>query len=49
MKIARTLEGDLLAHKEPVQDITKNALEELMTEKMTMLGPLRAQLQALQV
>ena len=43
-KIARNLEGDLLARSEPARDITKGALEELMMEKKTVLGLLGAQL-----
>lgn len=48
-KTSRTLEGDLLANKEPVHDITTRALEKLMTEKTTVLGVLSVQLQVLQV
>lgn len=46
-KTAKTLGKDLLTSSEPVRDVTKGVLEELMREQTTVLGKLRAQLQAL--
>jgi len=48
-KTAKTLEKDFLDSSELARDVTKGALEELMSEQTTVLGELRAQLQALQV
>lgn len=43
----KTLEGDLIDSSGPVCDVTKDALEEFMIEQTTVLGAVRAQLQAL--
>lgn len=43
------MEGDPFYGRKIVCDVTKYALEELMTEQTIVLGELREQLQALQV
>lgn len=41
-KTTKTSEGDLPDYGKPFHNVTKDALEELMTERKTMLGVLRA-------
>jgi len=48
-KATKISEGDLLDINKIVHNVTKDAFEELMTEKTVVLGALRAQLQTLQV
>jgi len=46
-KTEKTLENNFLDSSKPVRDVTQGALHELMTNQTTMLGELRAKLQAL--
>lgn len=48
-KTTNTVEGDLVDSSKPVCNVTKDALEEVLTEQKTVLGALKSQLQALQV
>lgn len=42
IKTMKTPEGALLDSGEPVRDVTKDALEELMTKQTIMLGALKS-------
>lgn len=46
-KTIKKMEKEFLDSSEPVCNVTKDALEELMTELKNVLGELREQLQAL--
>lgn len=47
-KIAKALENEFMDSSQPARNVTTNAFPELITTQTTVLGEIRAQLQALQ-